>query len=90
MPAPPDPDLPSESERATQDGPEVESEAEALEAPGDMEPEPAVDSELEGIDEPAASETVDEPPLESPLEPPLETLPYLPANAPGFEGDILL
>lgn len=132
MPAPPDPELPSEPERPIQDGPEattlevatpepssddlpfesedlqpVEFEATAIEAtaieapteppvwqhqesPGDSEPEPTVDSAMEAMAEPTASGTLAGPPLESPQEDSLETLPYLPVNAPGFEGDIRL
>jgi 23S rRNA (guanosine2251-2'-O)-methyltransferase len=104
MPAPPDPELPSEPELPAQLEPEAaafEAAAEPAEpaepvawqhqeTPGESEPEPPVDGELEGPLDPVASGPPEAAPQDSPSEAPLETLPYPPAAAVGFEGDIRL
>ncbi|MEA5440930.1 23S rRNA (guanosine(2251)-2'-O)-methyltransferase RlmB [Cyanobium gracile UHCC 0281] len=106
MPAPPDPELPDEPELTAQVEPElqtqVEPEAAVIEAPaeppawqhqetpGESEPEPPVESELEGCVASAASGLPAAALQDAPSEDALRTLPYPPASAPGFEGDIRL
>jgi 23S rRNA (guanosine2251-2'-O)-methyltransferase len=83
--------------------PEVTTDDLPLES-GDLQPvaleaaaiaPPAEPSDWQHQDTPdesksAASGPLDGAPQDSPPEPPLETLPYPPASAPGFEGDIRL
>ncbi|MCP9786178.1 23S rRNA (guanosine(2251)-2'-O)-methyltransferase RlmB [Cyanobium sp. N5-Cardenillas] len=95
MPAPPDPEPPSESELPALVEPElltqVEPEAAAFEAPA--EPVAWQHQEAPGESEPAANALPEAAPQapQAPLsEAPLETLPYPPAAATGFEGDIRL
>jgi 23S rRNA (guanosine2251-2'-O)-methyltransferase len=110
MPAPPDPELPSERELPTEVEPEAstpeptsaEPSSEGLSfASGDLRPvesepaawqhqEPAGESEPEPTVEPADSGPLDGAPQDAPPEPHLDTLPYPPASATGFEGDIRL